>query len=200
MIRSAVTLLSIAALATPAFADHLPIGAKPPQADVSMDAHTGALVTLAKAKGKLGTLVIFTCNHCPWAKAWETRIAAIGNAAQKQGFGVVAINPNDAKKVPEDNMDAMKVRAKELKLEFPYAVDATSGIAKAFGATKTPEVFLFDANDKLVYYGAIDDNAEKPAEVKHKFLEEALAAVAAKKPVPTAETKAIGCGIKWRDA
>ncbi len=179
-------------------AERLPLGSVAPEAGVMMETTAGTKVSIASLKGAKGTLVVFTCNHCPWAKAWEQRVAATGNAALAQGFGVVAINPNDAVKVPEDALDPMKERAKALGLKFPYAVDATSGIAKAFGATKTPEVFLFDAAGKLVYTGAVDDNAEKPAEVKQKFLELALASVAAGKPVASPETKAIGCSIKWR--
>lgn len=197
--RRTLSLASLLLIALPAAAaERLPLGSAAPEATVPMETTGGAKVTLAGAKGPKGTLVIFTCNHCPWAKAWEKRVAAIGNAAAKGGFGVVAINANDPAKVPEDALAPMKTRAQELGLTFPYAVDATSGIAKAFGATKTPEVFLFDAAGKLVYTGAVDDNAEKPEAVKQKYLEDALAAVAAGKPVATAETKAIGCSIKWR--
>jgi peroxiredoxin len=199
--RRTVVTTTLAALffAGPAYAaDRLKLGAAAPEAGVQMETTAGSKVSITSVKGAKGTLVVFTCNHCPWAKAWEKRIATIGNAAQKNGFGVVAINPNDPGKQPEDTLDAMKTRAKDLGLAFPYAVDSTSGIAKAFGATKTPEVFLFDATGKLVYTGAVDDNAEKPAEVKQKYLEDALAAVGGGKPVASAETKAIGCGIKWR--
>lgn len=194
-----LTTLAALTLAAPAYAaDRLKLGSTAPEAAVQMETTAGAKVSIASVKGAKGTLVVFTCNHCPWAKAWEKRVTAIGNAALKNGFGVVAINPNDPTKVPEDAMDAMKVRAKDLGIAFPYAVDATSGIAKAFGASKTPEIFLFDAGGKLVYTGAVDDNGEKPAEVKQKYLEDALASVAAGKPVANAETKALGCSIKWR--
>lgn len=193
------TFAALALVTTPALAaDRLPLGAAAPEAAVQMETTAGNKVSIAGLKGAKGTLVVFTCNHCPWAKAWEKRIAATGNAALEKGFGVVAINPNDPGKQPEDNLDGMKTRAKDLGLAFPYAVDATSGIAKAFGATKTPEVFLFDAAGKLVYTGAVDDNSEKPAEVKQKYLEDALAQVAAGKPVANKETKALGCSIKWR--
>lgn len=192
----ALGLMSIAASAQAA--DRLQIGAKPPMATTEMEGVDGKKITIAKAKGAKGTLVIFTCNHCPYVKAWEQRIAAIGNEWSKKGFGVVAINPNDPSEKPEDSMDGMKARAQKLGLTFPYVVDSTSGIAKAFGATKTPEIFLFDANDKLVYYGAVDDNAEEPSKVKQPYLKNALEAVAAGKPVPMAETKALGCSIKFR--
>jgi peroxiredoxin len=200
--RSVLTNLTLAlalgASSTALAAERLPLGSAAPEAGVMMETTAGTKVSIASVKGAKGTLVVFTCNHCPWAKAWEQRVAVAGNAALGQGFGVVAINPNDPAKVPEDALEPMKERAQALGLKFPYAVDATSGIAKAFGATKTPEVFLFDAAGKLVYTGAVDDNAEKPAEVKQKFLEQALASVAAGKPVASPETKAIGCSIKWR--
>jgi peroxiredoxin len=192
-------LVAALASAAPAHAAPLALGQKAPEATTVMETTDGKKLTLAGVAGKKGTLVFFTCNHCPYAKAWEKRIAAIGNAAQKEGFGVVAINPNDPKKVPDDDLGPMKERAKALGLEFPYAVDATSGIARAFGATKTPEVFLFDAKGVLVYSGAVDDSSEDEAKVKKPYLRDALAAVAAGKAPSPAETKAIGCSIKLRE-
>ena len=177
----------------------LPIGADIVMTDVAMKNIDGHPITLAKAKGANGTLVIFTCNHCPYVKAWEARIATAGNEAQKMGFGVVAINSNDPKSFPEDGFAEMKERAEKLGLAFPYVVDATSDMARAYGASKTPEVFLFDANDKLVYYGAVDDNYREASQVENKYLEDAINAVAAGKPVPKAVTKALGCSIKLRD-
>ena len=104
----------------------------------------GREITLAQAAGKQGTMVIFICNHCPWVKMWQGRIAAIGNEALAHGIGVVAINPNDPAAYPEDSFDVMVTRAKELGFRFPYAMDASSDVARAFGVTHTPEIFLFD--------------------------------------------------------
>jgi hypothetical protein len=112
--------------------------------------------------------------------------------------GVIAINSNDPAAFPEDNFDAMKTRATDLGFRFPYAMDATSDIARAFGATHTPEAFLFDAKGKLVYHGAVDDNAHDEKAVQQPWLRQAVDAVAAGKTVATAETKALGCGIKLR--
>jgi hypothetical protein len=140
--------------------------------------------------------VIFTCNHCPWAKAWEERIAEIGNRFSSRGVGVIAVNPNDPQKVPEDALPEMKLRAQKLGLKFSYAADAGGKLAAAFGATRTPEVFVFDAGDKLVYTGAVDDNAEEPGKVEKKYLEAALGALLEGKKIEVAETKAIGCSIK----
>jgi peroxiredoxin len=158
----------------------------------------GRSLSIAEAGGKKGTLVIFMCHHCPWVKAWQDRIARIGNAAAKQGVGVIAINPNDPMAYPEDDLAGMKAQAKQLGLKFPYVVDATSDVARAFGATRTPEAFLFDASGKLVYHGTVDDNAQNEKAVSKPWLEQAVAAVAGGRAVPIAETKAFGCSIKFR--
>ena len=196
MIRSLVFSAALFAAGAAEAADRLPLGSKPPLADAKLKAVDGKSLTVAGLKGAKGTLVVFTCNHCPWAKAWEARVAEIGNAWSKKGFGVVAINPNDPSKVPEDGLEPMKERAKALGLQFPYVADAGGQLAKAYGATRTPEVYLFDAKDELVYTGAIDDNAEDPGKVKRRYLAEALEMIAAGKKADPAETKAIGCSIK----
>ena len=175
----------------------LAIGSPAPMADTKMTGVDGKEITLAEAAGKKGTMVIFMCNHCPWVKAWQTRIAKIGNTAVSKGIGVVAVNSNDPAAYPEDDMANMKTRSKDLAFKFPYVVDATSDVARAFGATHTPEIYLFDATGKLVYHGAVDDNRDEKL-VKKQYLTEAVAAVAAGKPVALAETKSLGCGIKFR--
>lgn len=177
----------------------LALGSAVPMRDVAMMGIDGKSVTLARAAGKKGLLVIFICNHCPWVKAWQGRIAEVGNTAIKQGLGVVAINANDPASYPEDDFPHMVARAKDVGYRFAYVVDATSDVARAFGASHTPEAFVFDAKGKLVYHGAVDDNAQDVAAVKSRFLADAVTAVAAAKPVATAETKALGCGIKFRD-
>ena len=176
----------------------LPIGATIPMADVAMKNVDGKEINLKSIAQPAGTLVVFTCNHCPFAKRWESRIVALGNTYAAKGIGVVAINANDPKAYPEDAFDVMQVRAKEKGMEFPYVVDATSNVARAFGATKTPEAFLFDKNGKLVYHGAIDDNGEEPSKVENAYLKLALEAVVNGADVPVKETKSIGCGIKFR--
>ncbi len=160
----------------------------------------GQMVSIRSVKKDKGTLVIFSCNHCPYVKAWEERIVEIGNEAMDKGIGTIAINSNDPNNRPEDSFEQMQARARDKGMKFPYVVDETSGVARAYGATKTPEVFLFDANDKLVYHGAIDDNSEDASGVKTPYLRQALEAVLTGQPVPMAETKALGCGIKFRGA
>ena len=174
------------------------IGDAVPMKDVKMLGVDGKSVTLASVAGKKGTLVVFTCDHCPWAKMWQTRVTEIGNAAGKAGIGMVAINANDPTDYPEDGMDGMKQRAKDLKIKFPYVVDATSDVARAFGASRTPEAFLFDAGGKLVYHGTVDDSPKDASAVKDAYLKDAVSAVSTGKTVTTAETKAMGCSIKFR--
>jgi len=177
----------------------LALGSALPAGDVAMKNVDGRELTLAGSAGRKGTLVLFLCNHCPWVKLWQPRIAEIGNAALKKGVGVVAVNGNDPTDYPEDEFDVMVKRAKEVGYRFPYVVDATSDVARAFGATKTPEAFLFDASGRLVYHGALDDNARDAKAVKSRWLADAIAAVAAGKPVPVARSKALGCTIKYRE-
>jgi peroxiredoxin len=176
----------------------LPIGATIPMADVKMKGVDGAETSLAEVAKPAGTLVVFTCNHCPYAKMWASRIVELGNAYAAKGVGVVAVNANDPKVAPEDSLDVMTERAKERGMQFPYVVDATSNLARAFGATRTPEAFLFDKDGKLVYHGAVDDNAQEPSKVENAYLKDALEAVLAGREVPVKETKSIGCGIKFR--
>jgi len=176
----------------------LAIGSAAPKADVKMASHDGRNLSISDVKGAKGTLVVFTCNHCPFAKAWQGRIVDLANTYAKRGVGVIIVNSNDPEAYPEDAFAEMKVRAKELKMAVPYVVDATSDVARAFGASHTPEAFLFDAKGKLVYHGGIDDNAREPEKVTARWLRDALDATLAGKPVALAETKAMGCSIKMR--
>jgi peroxiredoxin len=192
---AAVALLPVFA---PVIAFALATGDAAPMTTTKLKNIDGKELSIGEARGDKGTLVVFTCNHCPYVKAWEDRLAALGNEYSKKGVGVIAINSNDPKKTPEDGYEQMQQRAKQKSFAFPYTVDDTSAVAKAFGATKTPEVFLFDAAGKLVYHGAVDDNSGDAAAVKSHYLKDALEAVVAGKPIETGETKALGCGIKFR--
>ena len=174
----------------------LAIGSPVPLKDNAMPCVNGRQLSLGAAAGKKGTLVMFICNHCPWVRAWQTRIASIGNAAMSHGVGVVAISSNDPDEIPADSFDNMKLKAKEAGYKFAYAFDGSGDLARAFGATHTPEVFLFDAHGKLVYHGAVDDNSRDAKAVQQHWLADAVTAVQSGKPVVTAETKAMGCGIR----
>lgn len=189
--------ISLVALTLPA-GETLAPGAGVPMADVKMLNVDGTKVSIADAMGAKGTLVLFTCNACPWVKAWEERIAALGNEYSARGVGVIAINPNDPTGNEEDGYDVMQARAEQYGLKFAYVVDATSDVARAFGATRTPEAFLFDAGGKLVYHGTIDNNAKDAAKADQQYLRDALEAVASGAQVPLAQTKALGCTIKFR--
>lgn len=177
----------------------LSIGGPAPMTSTKMkSALDGKLVSIADIAGKSGTLVIFTCNHCPFARSWERRIADLGNGYLKKGVGVILINPNDPTKYPEDGFVQMQARVKSLGLRVPYVLDETSNVARAFGASVTPEAFLFDGGGRLAYHGTIDDNRMDPDHVGKRYLKDALDAVLAGKPAAVPETKGIGCGIKFR--
>jgi peroxiredoxin len=192
--------LTVALSANTALASDGPLalGAKAPLATAKLKNVDGKMVSIADVAGKAGTLVIFTCNHCPFAKAWEERIVELGNGYSKKGVGVILINANDPAKVPEDGWAEMQARAKSRGLLVPYVVDDTSAVARAFGATVTPEAFLFDKSGKLAYHGTVDDNHKEPAKVQSRYLKDALDAIVAGKAPPQPETKSLGCGIKFR--
>jgi len=162
----------------------------------------GTYYSLKNDKNAKGFVVIFTCNHCPFSQAYEQRIIDLDKKYKKQGYPVVAINPNDLVKVPEDSYDEMVKRAKEYKYTFPYLHDETQQTAKAYGATRTPHVFILtkqkDNSYKVEYIGAIDDDTENEKKEKVKYVENALDEIMNGKEVKVKETKAIGCSIKWK--
>jgi len=194
----AMTLTSAALAADEAPTLGISIGDPAPMATVKMKNVNGKETSIAEARKAKGTLVVFSCNACPYAKAWESRIVELGNASLKRGVGVIVINSNDPDVNVQDGYDVMKERAKQRKMQYPYVVDATSEVARAFGATRTPEAFLFGADGKLVYHGAIDDNAHEPDKVEARYLQDAVDAVVSGKTVANQETKALGCSIKFR--
>lgn len=160
----------------------------------------GKMVSLAGIKDAKGYIVVFTCNACPYAKAYEDRIIALHNKYAPLGYPVVAINPNDKDVQPADSYEKMQERAKEKKIPYSYLYDETQEIAKTYGATRTPHVYLLDKNRVVKYIGAIDDNSEDASAAKEKYVENAVDALRDGKEISTKETKAIGCGIKWKKA
>lgn len=154
------------------------------------------MVSLADYKDAKGYIVIFTCNHCPFAKAYEDRIIALSKKYGPQGYHVIAINPNDPMAQPEDSFAKMQERAKEKGFNFPYLLDEGQKIYPQYGATKTPHVYLLDSKRVVKYIGAIDDNTYEPQNVKEKYLENALEALKAGKAISPSNTKAVGCTIK----
>ncbi|WP_430816002.1 thioredoxin family protein [Carboxylicivirga sp. RSCT41] len=152
------------------------------------------MVALSDYSDQEGVIVIFTCNHCPYAKFYEERINLLHKSYAPQKFPVVAINPNDSVKFETDGFSHMVAK----NYKFPYLLD-NEGVYKAYGATKTPHVFLLNNTGKgfkVAYIGAIDDSPQEASQVKVKYLEDAINAVKAGKEVSPAMTKAIGCSIK----
>jgi peroxiredoxin len=142
-------------------------------------------------------VLIQTCNHCPYAQAWEGRINAIQPDYADRGVRVVAISSNDAGSYPEDSFPEMVARAAAKAYTFDYLYDEDQSVARALGAERTPEVYVFGADGRLVYHGAVDDNRDETAVTAH-YLRDALEAVlAGQAPVPS-ETPAVGCTVKWR--
>ncbi len=177
----------------------LEIGSKIPLFAVKMDQVNGNPISLKDAMGKNGLIVIFSCNTCPWVLAWEDRYNVIYKKYKDKGFDMVAINSNQGTRNSGDSMSDMKKHAKKAKYEFSYTLDEGSKLANAFGATKTPHVYLFDSNAKLVYKGAIDDNSRNPKKVEDHYLMDALDSMIEGKKIAQVSTKAIGCTIKYVD-
>lgn len=172
-------------------------------ADFKLKNTDGKMVSLADYKDAKGFIVVFTCNHCPFAVKYEDRILALDKKYKKLGYPVIAINPNDAATVPDDDFDSMKKRAKQKGFTFPYLYDETQEIAKAYGATRTPHIFILQKSgtENIVrYIGSIDDNSDDASGVKEKYVENAVNALLEGKAVSPDLTKAIGCTIKWKKA
>ena len=164
--------------------------------DFKLKSVDNKMYSMADYKDAKGFIVVFTCNHCPFAVKYEDRIIDLAKKYKSKGYVLLAINPNDPAAQPEDSFELMQKRAKEKKFTFPYLFDEGQKIYPQYGATKTPHVFLLDKNLIVKYIGAIDDNVEDASEVKEKYLENAIAALEkGEEPTPNT-TKAIGCTIK----
>ena len=164
--------------------------------DFKLKSVDGKMYGMSDYKDAKGFIVVFTCNHCPFAVKYEDRINALAKKYKSQGYVLLAINPNDPEAEPADSYELMKVRAKEKGFAFPYLFDEGQKIYPQYGATKTPHVFLLDKNRIVKYIGAIDDNVDSASDVKEKYLENAIAALESGKTPSPEMTKAIGCSIK----
>ena len=180
-------------------AKELDLGSLLPLEDVKMMDITGKEVSLGEAKGENGLLVIFSCNTCPWVIKWEDRYVELAKKYQSEGVGMIALNSNETTFESSDSMDKMKKHAKENNYNFYYARDDGSKLAREFGATRTPHVYLFNAEDRLVYRGAIDDNAKNQKKVKKPYVADAIDAMLTGNTIKYASTKALGCGIKFKN-
>ena len=148
--------------------------------------------------GARGLLINFTCNHCPYAQAVWPRFIRIAKSARQVKINTVAINPNIHPNYPDDAPDKMKDKIKEWGIDFPYLVDETQKTADAFKAQCTPDLYLFNAKQELVYHGRIDDNWQDGKKVTREELKEAINSLAAGKPISKDQRPSMGCSIKWR--
>ena len=202
-----IKFASVAALALLAALPHDPlpdlqVGAALPKADHRMKDVSGKEIALKELVGGKGVLVIFSCNTCPFvvgsegSEGWEGRYPELGAFAQRYGVGVAFVNSNEAKRNNGDSYADMQARYKEKGYQGAYLLDKDHVVADAFGARTTPHVFLFDKDMKLVYKGAIDDNVAKAAEVKERWLHNAIERLAEGKSIEPSMTRNIGCSIK----
>ncbi|MFT6211329.1 MAG: peroxiredoxin [Bacteroidia bacterium] len=177
--------------------EQLNVGDKAPKTDLKMESVDGKKASLADLAKENGLCVIFSCNTCPYVIGWEDRYNEIEAACAKNNIGFVLVNSNEARRDGADSMGEMKEHAKEKGYgDFAYLVDENHVIADAFGATKTPDVFLFNGKMDLAYKGAIDDNMKQKDSVKESYLKNAIGKMTAGEKIEPASTKAIGCSIK----
>ena len=174
----------------------LEIGHKAPDFNLpNVDGTEYSLTTLADKKV---VVIVFTCNHCPYAQAYEDRLITLQVDYAGKGVQLIAINSNDAAGYPEDCFDSMVKRAAKKKFTYPYLRDETQRAARGYGAEYTPEAFVLNNQRQLCYVGRIDDNWQHPEKARSQDLRQALDAVLAGKPVDNPVTHAIGCTIKWK--
>lgn len=193
ILMAALSLLFLNAVVSTG--EELPLNSAIPLPAYKMKDVSGKEISLAESKSKKGLLVIFSCNTCPYVKLSESRILEYSNYCLKNNIGCILVNSNEAQRSEEDSFEEMQAYYKSKNLKCYYVVDDKSQLADAFGATRTPQCFLFDAKG-LVYKGAIDDNVKDPASVKEPYLKKALEALNAGKNPEIQQTKSIGCTIK----
>jgi len=165
-------------------------------ADFELKNIDGEMVSLSDFEDVKGYIITFTCNHCPYAVMYEDRLVALHQMYETQGYPIIAINPNDPEVVPEDSFEGMQQRAKEKSFPFVYLFDEGQKVFPIFGATKTPHIYLLDAERIVRYIGAIDDSPRDESAVEEKYLENAINALQIGKSPNPETTKAIGCSIK----
>ena len=196
ILLAATTLTAISLMSFLSVTEELPIGADMPKADVKLKDISGKEITLKDAKKQNGLLVMFSCNTCPYVIKNQSRTNEICKYALSKGLGVVILNSNEGTRGGADSYDEMKDYAKAQGYEWYYAVDQNNALADAFGATRTPECFLFDKGGKLVYHGAIDDNPSDASSVSRTHLKEAINEATTGKDVSVKTSKSVGCTIK----
>lgn len=191
-----ILLLSGLLLNATAEVKELEIGKTGPMFDVKMTTTEGTQISLAQIKKSNGTLLIFTSNTCPWVHAWENRYNEVAQLAAAANVGVLFVNPNEATRAQGESLEDMRKRKQDKGYAFTYALDKDHKLADAYGATRTPHVYLMDKNNKLVFVGAIDDNSRNREEVDAYYIKDALADLSAGRAIATPTSRALGCTIK----
>jgi len=167
--------------------------------DFKLKSVSNQMVSLSDYKDAKGYIIIFSCNHCPWVVLYEDRMIELHNEFAAKGYPVIAINPNDSLIAPEDSYSNMIIRASEKRFPFEYLYDEKQEVAKQFGATRTPHVYIVSKKGmKVEYIGTIDNNPREPEKATVNYVKNAIEELLAKKAVTEKETKAIGCTIKWK--
>ena len=179
-----------------AYNNVLPIGAEMPLKDTKMKDVSGTMVSLQDAKKDKGLLVMFSCNTCPYVIKNQQRTKDISTYAKEKGLGVILVNSNEGQRSGDDAYSAMQAYAKREGYNWYYVVDENNKLADAFGATRTPECYLFNAEGKLVYHGAIDDNPANESAVGRHHLKMAVDEMLSGKDVTTTTSRSVGCAIK----
>lgn len=168
--------------------------------DFNLENIDGKNVSLADYPNAKGFIIVFTCNTCPYAKAYESRIVELDNKFSSKGFQLIAINPNDIIQKPDDDLEGMKKKSNEQNFNFPYLKDETQQVARDFGARKTPHTFVLHKEDEniiLKYIGAIDDSPNDPEDVSEMYVANAVNELLSDEKVTMPEKRSIGCSIKW---
>ncbi|GAB2661624.1 thioredoxin family protein [Flavihumibacter cheonanensis] len=174
----------------------LELGASIPKANIRMKDVSGKLISLADVRTPKGLLVMFSCNTCPYVEKNQARTRAIGSFAQEHGIGFIVVNSNEGSRDSDDSYKDMQQYAHAQQYAWPYTIDSKNELADAFGASRTPECYLFDSEGKLVYQGAIDDNPADETKIKRKHLELAITEMIEGKEVTVKKSRSIGCSIK----
>ena len=201
-ILSAVAFVSLISFSTIKDIESITIGSKAPLSNTKMKDVSEKSFSLEELKKEKGLLVIFSCNTCPFVvgnsnmEGWEGRYNQLFTIAEKNNIGMVLINSNEAKRNDADSFSRMKERSKKMDYKANYLVDKNSKLADAFGASTTPHVFLFDADLKLVYKGAIDDAVGSTKDVKSRWLSTAMKNMSTNQPIDPQTTRSSGCSIK----
>lgn len=166
--------------------------------DFSLKGVDGKTYSLASFSSKKALVIMFICNHCPYVQAIEDRIIQLARDYESKGVQLVGICSNDPTDYPDDLPANLKKRWEQKKYGFPYLVDDSQEVARAYGAVCTPDIYIFDSDRKLAYHGQLDDHWKEPSKVKRRDLREALDALLKNQNPSAAQTPSMGCSIKWK--